>query len=260
MSWQAVVYVRDLRGLTGTEKAVAYSIAARHDTASDVAWPSVATIAEDAGLTDRAVKKAIKSMRERGVLGVEVQWDEAGDRASNRYRFPLLGVVNVVHHPVNGVPQGSEPRSPQVVNHVPQGSEPRSPKKYIEKSPEKAIEKDIRVAEVFTHYCQRVQPKAQLTAQARTHIQARLKRFSVADLKAGIDHFADDYWWPSRNGARGAAWFFKNDDRAEQFLRMTPRPTPPTYGHASHGKESPNGVTSQPAPADDRFAAFRKFG
>jgi hypothetical protein len=128
LSWQAVGYVKRLPGLTPTEKLVALCLADDHNAESGEAWPSAGTLAGYTGLTKRAVFKALGALEQKGVIAVERRHDAAGDRASNTYRFPGLGVVNDVHHPLNQVHQGSEPRSSRVVNVVHQGSEPRSPK------------------------------------------------------------------------------------------------------------------------------------
>jgi hypothetical protein len=80
---------------------------------------------------------------------------------------------------------------------------------------------DDRVDEVYAHFKARIQPRSRLNP--RKKIAARLKRFSVAELKQGIDHFADDPWWMEHNASQGAEWFFESDSRSEHFLLMSPR-------------------------------------
>lgn len=89
---------------------------------------------------------------------------------------------------------------------------------------------DPVVADVFEYYRARIQPKARLCP--REKIAARLKRFTVTELKDGIDRFARDPWWMEHNADRGAPWFFHSDARSEQFLLLEPRPREPQNGHA----------------------------
>lgn len=113
---------------------------------------------------------------------------------------------------------------------------------------------DDRVDEVYAHFKTRVQPRSRLCP--RKKIAARLKRFSVSELKEGIDHFADDPWWMENNASRGAEWFFESDTRAEQFLLMVPRSKPavvPLNGHVKRAPDAPPDV-----PADSPFLQFRE--
>lgn len=221
MSWQAAVYVRDLRGLSSTEKLVALCLALRLEPERGEAWPSLAALAEDASLTKRAVRLTIRALEKRGVLSTETRRDPAGDPTSSTYRFPLMGVGNHVPHlgndvphVGNDVPHGGEPRSAGVGNDVP-------PKRHIEKTIEKTDDPEIHA--VFAYYCQHIQPQARETPGARQKIRARLKVLSADDLRAGIDHFAADAWSMEHNSHRGAEWFFHSDARAEQYLLLKPR-------------------------------------
>lgn len=87
---------------------------------------------------------------------------------------------------------------------------------------EKEKEKNTPVDEVYEHFKSRVQPRSRLCPTRK--IATRLKRFTPAELIAGIDHFADDPWWMEHCASRGAEWFFESDARSEQFLLMVPRP------------------------------------
>jgi hypothetical protein len=81
-----------------------------------------------------------------------------------------------------------------------------------------------QVDAVYEHFKARVQPKSRLCP--RKQIAARLKRFTVDELREGIDHFAEHPWWMEHNAARGAGWFFESDQHAEQFLLLQPRASP----------------------------------
>src|SRR5207244_1727143 len=71
---------------------------------------------------------------------------------------------------------------------------------------------DDRVDAIYQHFKDRVQPKSRLCP--RKKIAARLKRFSADELREGIDHFAEDWWWMEHNANQGAAWFFESDGRS----------------------------------------------
>lgn len=98
---------------------------------------------------------------------------------------------------------------------------------YKKTSKKKTKEEDISIPGdspeqvVFDYYRSKIQPAARLNAPEK--IRSRLKRFSVEELKQGIDKFAADSWWMDNNGTRGAAWFFHSDQRSEQFLNLKPR-------------------------------------
>jgi hypothetical protein len=96
--------------------------------------------------------------------------------------------------------------------------------------------RDDRIDALYAHFKARIQPRSRLCP--RKKIAARLKRFSLDELKAGIDHFAEDPWWMEHNADKGAEWFFESDARAEQFLLMAPRPQPtPLTGRNGHSPE-----------------------
>lgn len=81
---------------------------------------------------------------------------------------------------------------------------------------------DPRVVEIWDHFRQQIQPRAIVCPQTR--IVARLRRFSVEQIRQAIDHFAEDAWWMEHNANQGATWFFRDDSQLERFLHLVPRP------------------------------------
>lgn len=79
-----------------------------------------------------------------------------------------------------------------------------------------------QVAEIWAYYRAKIQP------DARVHVPQmvanRLKTFSLAEIKAGIDHFAADWWWMENNAGQGSKWFFGSDAQVERWVTMKPRP------------------------------------
>jgi hypothetical protein len=49
----------------------------------------------------------------------------------------------------------------------------------------------------------------------------RLRIYKVEDLKKAIDTFSNDSWWMENNAHRGIVWFFKNNERIEQFINLS---------------------------------------
>lgn len=99
--------------------------------------------------------------------------------------------------------------------------------------------KDSRVDEVYEYFKARIQPRSR--SCPRKKITTRLRRFTVAELKQGIDHFAEDSWWMQHNASQGAEWFFESDARAEQFLLLErPAPTPINRNGLYRPPESPS--------------------
>lgn len=103
-------------------------------------------------------------------------------------------------------------------------------------SPSKAAGRssDPRPFEVFTYYQLKIQPSARL--EARNQIHARLKKWTVEQLKQAIDNFAADQWWMDNNGRRGAEWFFKTDARIEQLVNLND----PNHVRGTQGKGKDN--------------------
>lgn len=104
---------------------------------------------------------------------------------------------------------------------VPNRTVPNSVSNETVSEPAEMSPGDDRVDELYRHYKARIQPRSRLCP--RKKIAARLKRFSVDELKAGIEHFADSPWWMEHNSDKGAEWFFESDGRSEQFLLLQPR-------------------------------------
>lgn len=107
------------------------------------------------------------------------------------------------------------------------------------------------VAAIFEAYRKAVQPHARFLPEARAKIQQRLKTFSPEDLQDAIAHFAADAWQMSHNAHRGASWFFKSDQRIEEYLNL--KRVPRKDDHNGHHQLKPGG-----SPEPRAFAAFER--
>lgn len=124
--------------LPATEKLVALKLADCADDAGRNAWPAVATIATDCGLTRRGAQKLLRRLEERGCIAPEAE--QHTRRGTVAYRVLLNAVVEP--EPASDGPsyegandvRGGEPCSQggrttfaEGANHVRGGGEPRSP-------------------------------------------------------------------------------------------------------------------------------------
>lgn len=89
-------------------------------------------------------------------------------------------------------------------------------------TPPQGAVSDPRIDEVFEHWRATIKPNGRLTPEARRKIAARLKTFTVAELKEGIDRFGRHGWQMEHNGSRPADWFFHSDQRSETYRDLKP--------------------------------------
>jgi hypothetical protein len=167
---------------------------------------------------------------DRGMEGAEIHdWDFYIGRLMERRRKDAERKRESRSQPVPDPPP-SKRRPPDIreTAHVtvpnptlPNLTEPIETPNGVSASSDKPSVADDRVDEIYERFKARIQPKSRLCP--RKKIAGRLKRFSAEDLLAGIDHFAEDWWWMENNSTRGADWFFESDARSEQFLLLAPR-------------------------------------
>ena len=87
-SWVAILEaIRSLRSSCSV-KATAFALHS-YLGSKDHAWPSVATLAADTGLSPRSVQRAVRKLVEVGLLVVEGRTRRDGSHTSNIYRFQV---------------------------------------------------------------------------------------------------------------------------------------------------------------------------
>lgn len=86
----------------------------------------------------------------------------------------------------------------------------------------KTIQYDNTI-DIYKHYQEKINKGSKLLDKAKDKIKARLKVYSLEDLKKAMDNFSADGWWMKNNAHRGVAWFFHSDERIEQLMNMKPR-------------------------------------
>jgi len=87
------------------------------------------------------------------------------------------------------------------------------------------IQKDVQlrnfyVEKIYKFYVSRILPGARLTKLSKEKILTRMKEYSPQELAEAIQNFSEDTWWMENNAYRGLKWFFHNEDRIEQFLKL----------------------------------------
>ncbi len=82
------------------------------------------------------------------------------------------------------------------------------------------INKDNIYMPIYNFYQEKINQKSKLTEQAKKKIKARLKVYSIEELKEAMVKFSQEDWWMKNNSHRGVAWFFHSDDRIDQFLNF----------------------------------------
>jgi len=81
---------RDRQFLKPTEKAVYYTISSYAHWTTKEAFPSVDTIARDTGVSRQTAHRAIRKLKEHGLIDVKNRYYEGGGQKSNK--FTLLDV------------------------------------------------------------------------------------------------------------------------------------------------------------------------
>lgn len=108
MSVEAMVWVLNYAEVTGTDKVVLLGIANHADAHGENAWPSVATLARYAGVSERAVQYSLCRLADAGLIVVEKQAGgthrTAPDRRPNLYSVLMDGVKPIA-------PRGVKPAS-----------------------------------------------------------------------------------------------------------------------------------------------------
>ena len=174
--------------LPAMRKLILLRLASHADEKGGSIFPSVESVARSCGLTDRAVRNAIKSLRESGVL-VLVKASVGGRGHANIYRIDLetLNLIQGLHdekaEPHSGFRVGNpEPRS---IN-----PEPRSPHSLITKKEPSDSVAAPHFEDFWRTYPSR-RPHSNPKLPARKKFDAALKRgVPAADINRGAANFA----------------------------------------------------------------------
>ncbi len=73
---------------------------------------------------------------------------------------------------------------------------------------------------IYNAYKTHIHSSSRLTQEGKKKIKVRLQKFSEKELIEAIENFSKSPWWMKNNKMRGIQWFFKNDDRIDQFINL----------------------------------------
>jgi hypothetical protein len=126
--------------LPTAEKMILLVIADHADDDGRNAWPSIATIARKASMSDRQAQRYVKSLCDRGLVRCEAQAggtrDMRDDRRPNRYTINVRALVNGVTPVTSREPNGVTLRASRGDTQGQNGVTPMSPKPSGEPSTE----------------------------------------------------------------------------------------------------------------------------
>lgn len=180
---------------SGAEKGVLRILADRANSESLKCWPSVETISRESGYSIRQVQRALKSLANEKLIGVEL----SSGRKPNRYKllFNRAMVSRLVipnHDRVSRLEAPNhdrvsrQPRHGVTVNHDRVSPEPG--KITRERTNNRSPNGDPAICERVFAYWQKLweHPRARLDAKRKRAIKARLKDgYTEADLIRAID-------------------------------------------------------------------------
>lgn len=76
------------------------------------------------------------------------------------------------------------------------------------------------IENVLSFYQEKINKGTRMTDKAKTKLKARLKTFTVEDIRLAIANFAADDWKMKNLAKNGLAWFLHSDDRIETYRNL----------------------------------------
>jgi Helix-turn-helix domain len=116
------------KGLTPTRKLVLVALSDRCNKDTLRCDPTIVTLMDDTGLSDRAVKQALADLCDLGLIARTRPRKPDGSYGHNRFSFPKLRVVVEK-------PPGASPALPEAP-HAPDPEAPHAPKPEVDLEPE----------------------------------------------------------------------------------------------------------------------------
>ena len=187
-------------GMTPRDKLVLVILANRANERREC-WPSMGSLIDDTGLSERSIQDAVKALARAGVLTIEVG---GGRGRTNLYRLQTpQNMTNTPQKPVgietNETPQNPQ-ETPQDLQETPQTSretpqhlhpEPKEPKGTQREPKVLRVEADADFAIWYAAYPRKVGRDN----AAKAYTRAR-KRMAVADLLLAVRTFPFDHSRP----------------------------------------------------------------
>lgn len=234
-----------------------YAALAKYADANGMCWPKVETICEAVGWSKPTVIKALKRLREVGLVESETRWAK-GSVTANAYRLPLHPPVNHVDStgkprlpveapsgqsglpaPVNVVDSTGKPRLPELEprelepRELEGGNPPNPPNDDEPAEPEKPA-KEPEYPAAMLAFWEAAHPKSrERSSKKQVHDQWKAIKpnaTTVADIMAGLDAWNASQSWHD-GYALGAHRFLK-------LRKWTERPAPKSAAPPSNGYQN----------------------
>lgn len=148
------------------------------------------------------------------------KWRETHADGTHNERVPNAATV-----PNRTVPNRTVPNLLNTESVLKTESAPAAPVSVQDRPAEKkemAKPENPDVAAFLSYHSERLHPTQtdRASPEERKKVAARLKVFSLEDMKRAVDKFYQHRWWMQNHSWRDAAWFCHSDGRIRQFLKM----------------------------------------
>lgn len=207
--------------LPGPVKGVAYTLSLHMTELGESCWPGIPRLAAESGFSERTVQSALRTLADQGWLRVQLR---AGPRKTNRYSCLVP----------EGAPlapffaDGAAPAPSRCTSCTTDGAAPADEsdskgdiKKYISADAERAAVENVYGfwKAISGHRL------ARLTKGRRVKIQARLKTFSIEELKQAVRGACGDAFYRGENDRRTRYdWLetiLKSDEAVERHIERS---------------------------------------
>lgn len=192
-----------------------YLIMKRIASEEGTCWASPQTIARIMGVAPNTVRKYRKRLEQRGWIK-EIGTRQTGKTNQATYEYEIVDLWKLNIDFYSQKRKGSSDESFQQEE---ESLQPMTEKSAPVGSKEKGI-KEESLKKIYAFYSEKISNRSRFTDEAKRKIEKRLKNFREDELLQAIDKFSQDKWWMENNAHRGVAWFFKSDDRIDQFINL----------------------------------------
>jgi hypothetical protein len=223
MSWELTRLVLNLRNLTPTEKAVAHSLA-YHAPKDGSAYPSMGTIALEAGLRNRtAAQKVVRRLETRGIVSPTTS-KKGGRKNPTHYRFNFGNSIptDALSDTENSIPKDSvsaETASLETRNSIPGDARDKGDKEKRDREPESvSLDFPSEMAdEIWDYYVEQIGKNPAICTFTPSRKKIGAARFAEALemaggdprkaiilMKCAVDALHDSEWHNGKNDAKAA--------------------------------------------------------
>jgi len=189
MSIEMTAWALGVPGIPAAEKLVLIGIASHADRNGDNAWPSIATLAGYANVSERQAKRLVKTLAERGVISIDVQGGgnarTRDDRRPNLYRIETMnGDMRMFDGVTPTTPRderGDTQRADGVTSSAPRGDTAMSPEPSLNHPVEPSADTSPAFDAFWSKYPRKVGRPAALRAW-----KIATKRTTEGDILGGL--------------------------------------------------------------------------